>query len=141
MVIHATEETPFGQMARQMSRLMDQLQKGFMSYRTGETWAPSVNVYENESAYVVCVDLAGVEKDKIDLQVSDGQLRLKGARPVPAHPEAPEAASRQGRWRVHLMEIDNGSFCRAVDLPADVAADRISASYCDGLLWIDIPKK
>jgi HSP20 family molecular chaperone IbpA len=39
------------------------------------------------------------------------------------------------------MEIDHGSFCREVELPHDVARDRISAVYRDGLLWIELPKK
>lgn len=134
----ATEQ-PFGHLARQMNKLVDQLHKGFFSFCPAEAWTPAVNVYENDVAYLVCVDLAGVEKEKIDVTVIDGQLRLRGARSVPVLPEQHrEDASH--RLRVHLMEIDHGPFSREVDLPNDVDRDRISASYRNGLLWIELPK-
>ena len=39
------------------------------------------------------------------------------------------------------MEIDHGSFCREVELPNDVANDKIIATHRNGLLWIELPKK
>ena len=44
------------------------------------------------------------------------------------------------RVRIHLMEIDHGSFCREVELPEDVDRDRIAANYRNGMLWIELPK-
>jgi HSP20 family protein len=48
---------------------------------------------------------------------------------------------KERRVRVHLMEIDHGSFVREVELPANVESDKISAKYRDGLLWVEVPKK
>jgi HSP20 family protein len=138
MPVQTLPESSFGNLARQMSRLSDQI-KGFYGYCPGETWMPAVNLYENETDYVVCVDLAGIDKEKIDLSVVDNRLRIRGTRPVPSHPDLPEDA-RQGRWRVHLMEIDNGAFYREVELPPDIRRDRIKAAHRNGLLWIEIPK-
>jgi HSP20 family molecular chaperone IbpA len=42
---------------------------------------------------------------------------------------------------VHLMEIDHGTFCRTVDIPANVDATKISANYREGLLWVMLPKR
>jgi HSP20 family molecular chaperone IbpA len=42
--------------------------------------------------------------------------------------------------RVHLMEIDHGPFTREVELPPDADKAGISASYRNGMLWIEIPK-
>jgi HSP20 family protein len=120
---------------------VDQLQKGFFNFCPAETWTPTVNVYENEAAYLVCVDLSGVDKDKIDLSVSDNQLRLRGQRAVPSLPTAMAGEPRARRLRVHLMEIDHGPFCREVDLPHDVDRDKIVASYDNGMLWVQVPKK
>ena len=51
------------------------------------------------------------------------------------------ASEPQGkRPRVHLMEIDNGSFSREVELPPDILPDKIIATYRNGLLWVEIPK-
>ena len=134
----------FGSMARQMGKILDQLNKGFYSFYPNETWTPNVNLYESEDAYMVAVDLAGVEKDKIEIEVvQNRRLLIKGTRTVPMfvpQPAGSEQANRQ-RTRVHLMEIDHGGFARAVELPHDVATGRISADHRNGILWIEIPKR
>ena len=63
------------------------LHKGYYSFYPNETWTPSVNLYETDKAYVVCVDLAGVEKKKIDIEVVDQRLTIKGNRAVPVCPD------------------------------------------------------
>src|SRR5215212_4410837 len=132
---------PFGNMSPQMSKMLEQWQKGYYNFLPSETWQPNVNLYETEHDYQVCVDLAGVEKEKIDIVVVDQRLTIRGTRPVPPCPTPPCPDPETGRMRVHLMEIDHGAFSREVELPEDVIKDRISAKYIDGLLWIELPKK
>jgi HSP20 family protein len=84
---------------------------------------------------MVCVDLAGVDKEKIDVEVVEQRLTLKGNRAVPT------CAQNGQRPRLHLMEIDHGPFAREVELPQDVRQDKINAKYVDGMLWIELPKK
>jgi HSP20 family molecular chaperone IbpA len=143
MPLEIAGEENFGKMTRKLTTMMDQLQKGFFNFCSAETWQPTVNLYETEEAYVVCVDLAGVDKEKIDLMVADNQLRLRGARPMPTPlSAAPGEAEDVGkRVRVHLMEIDHGQFCREVDLPKDVDADKVTAAYRNGMLWVELRKK
>ncbi len=130
----------FRHVSPQMNKILEQMQKGYYNFLPSETWQPNVNLYENEQSYIVCVDLAGVDKDKIDLSVVDSHLILRGARPVPAC--TPDTQSPEpGKVKVHLMEIDHGSFAREVELPVDVHKERISARYVDGMLWIELPKK
>jgi len=143
-VTTANEPPPFGQIARQMNKIMEQAQKGYFAFSPNETWTPNVNMYESDDGYHVCVDLAGVDKEKIDLVVHDHRLSLKGARHVPSCEEIegdPESAAGPRRVRVHVMEIDHGSFCREVELPHDVQQDQIVAKYDNGVLWIHLPKK
>jgi len=45
------------------------------------------------------------------------------------------------RYRVHLMEIDHGKFSREVELPNDIHHEQINATYRNGMLWIELPKK
>ena len=141
MPIETATEPPFGHMKHQMSKLMDQMQKGFYAFSPSETWTPTVNLYENEGSYVVCVDLAGVVKEEIDLQINNQSLTLRGNRQVPCQPRDEMPESFQPKYRVHLMEIDHGQFVREVELPRDVQSDRISAVYRNGMLWIELPKK
>jgi HSP20 family molecular chaperone IbpA len=162
MPIENASEQPFSQVARPANKLMDQMQKGFYVY-SGETWTPNVNLYETAASYFVCVDLAGVDKQKIDLEVVDQRLKLRGTRAVPSYddanpehaggapeaggppeagapPGAAEAESAPRRVRIHLMEIDHGAFSREVELPLDVDKERITANYRSGMLWVEIPK-
>ena len=131
---------PFGNFNPQVSRMMEQLTKGYYGFLPSEVFTPNVNLYETESSYQVCVDLAGVDKDKIDIVVVDQRLTIRGNRPVPPCPEQ-SSEEHQVRMRVHLMEIDHGAFSREVELPHDVIKEGISAKYVDGLLWIELPKK
>ena len=141
MPAETATEPPFGHVKHQMSKLMDQMQKGFYTFSPGETWTPDVNLYENQTSYIVCVDLAGVVKEEIDLQVFKQSLTLRGSRQVPVHLSDGAAETNQPRHRVHLMEIDHGQFVREVELPHDAVSENISAVYRNGLLWIELPKK
>jgi HSP20 family protein len=168
VTLAASNEETFGGMARQMGKMLEQLNKGYYSFYPNETWTPNVNLYETEHSYQVCVDLAGVEKEKIDIEVHQQRLTLKGHRTVPTAILNDEKAvstsaggatgtrprggnhgsgggggeeSQARRIKVHLMEIDHGAFARVVELPHDVAEDKISAEYRNGMLWIELPKK
>jgi HSP20 family protein len=144
MPIETASEPNFGSVQRQMQRLMEQMQKNFFNFCPSETWTPNVNLYESDTAYLVCVDLSGVDKEKISVLVADQKLTLRGTRVVPTPPlddGMEQAESHAPRLRVHVMEIDHGPFCREVELPADVVHERISASHLNGLLWIELPKK
>ena len=132
-------ERPFRGPQTPQSKMLELQSKGYYSFFPNENWTPNVNLYETDVAYLVCVDLAGVEKAKIDIELIDGRLRLRGKRAVPMSNESGEAPHT--RVRMHLMEIDHGPFSRDVELPEDVHRERITARYQDGLLWIDLPKK
>jgi HSP20 family protein len=133
-------DPPFSNLGRPASKVIDKLSQGYSNFYAGEAWTPNVNLYETDDAYVVCVDLAGVLKEKIDVEVVDNQLNLKGHRPVPTDFD-PQCVEGKGKCKVHLMEIDHGGFSRQVELPQDVAKEKITATYRNGLLWIELPKK
>lgn len=139
MKIDTAAEQPFKQVSRQMNKLLDQMQKGYYNFLPSETWTPNVNLYECDACYLVCVDLAGVDKAKIELTLNDHVLQLKGSRAVPAPEEYNEEAQNR-RIKVHLMEIDHGAFCREVELPKNVLRENITANYRNGMLWIEVPK-
>ena len=125
----------------QVAKMMEQMTRGFYGFLPSEVWAPNVNLYETDNDYRVCVDLAGVDKDKIDITVIDQRLTIRGTRQVPQCPAPPCPTEENTRMRVHVMEIDHGAFSRDVELPHDVVKENIAARYVDGLLWIELPKK
>ena len=93
------------------------------------------------------MDLAGVVKEEIDVQVVNGVLTLRGTRAVPTPgvdtmcSDSAAEGTPAPRYRVHLMEIDHGRFSREVELPLDIMHDQINATYRNGMLWIELPKR
>jgi HSP20 family protein len=99
-------------------------------------WQPAINAFRCETAIRICVDLAGIEKSKIDLTVEPRQVIIRGTR------EVPEPSHGDGRaLQLLALEIDYGPFEREVPLPAEVDVDRASAEQENGLLWIYLPLK
>ncbi|MFT3788093.1 MAG: Hsp20/alpha crystallin family protein [Tepidisphaeraceae bacterium] len=142
MPVDTAQDVPFGHMAREMSRMLDRMSKNYSNFFPGEAWHPNVNLYETEGAYMVCVDLAGVDKDTIDLHVVEHRLVLRGRREVPCCSEdIQNENSGRAKAKIHLMEIDHGPFVREVELPANVQDDKINAAYRHGLLWVELPKR
>jgi HSP20 family protein len=148
MSIATATEEPFANLTQRMRTMRDPRSPGYYGFCPTEAWAPSVNLYETENAYQVCVDLAGVDKDKINLVAQGNRLMISGTRHSPRHQpmagsaqEGVEPQAGAQRTRVHLMEIDHGAFCREVELPNDVEHERIVAEHRNGLLWIELPKR
>src|SRR5437870_13810768 len=110
---------PFGNMSPQVLKMMEQLTKGYSNFLPSEVSTPNVNLYETDADYRICVDLAGVDKEKIDISWVEDRLIIRGHRPVPQCPSPPCPDPDQSRMRVHLMEIDHGAFAREVELPPD----------------------
>lgn len=106
----------------------------FTQFFGTHSWQPAINVYRFDGCMKVCADLAGVDKDTIDLRVEPGRLVLRGRRAMP-QPGAAEGKCVQ----VLTMEIDHGPFEREVLLPTDVEINEISARQENGLLWISLP--
>ena len=98
------------------------------------TWSPSLNAYRCPNGFAICVDLAGVSKDDIHVEVHARTLRLEGRREVPEPKEKGEEPVQ-----IVAMEIDSGRFAREIILPAEVQADAIRAEYREGFLWIYLP--
>ena len=99
-----------------------------------DTWCPAVNAYRCVKGFAICVDLAGVPKDEIHIEVHGRTLRIEGRREVP-EPKGKDEEPVQ----IVAMEIDAGRFAREVLLPSDVEGDAVRAEYKEGFLWVYLP--
>lgn len=97
---------------------------------TGKIFIPPGDVYETDKAFWICLDVAGVDKNDMEILLKDRVLFISGRRRL----KAPAGA------RVHQMEIDCGAFHKAFELPCAVKAEAVATRYEDGLLIIEIPK-
>jgi HSP20 family protein len=96
----------------------------------GCNWSPRADISEGDQDYEILVELPGVGKGGIELKVEDGVLILRGER------KALESEARKQR----RVERVHGRFERRFRLPKEVDADKIDASFADGLLVIRIAK-
>jgi HSP20 family protein len=92
---------------------------------------PKVDVIDRDTEIVVKAELPGVEKDNIDVSVSDNSVTIKGS-------TSHEKKEEKGNY--HRREISCGSFSRTVALPAEIDADKAKASFNDGILELTLPK-
>ena len=134
-------EGNFEHLADQMLAMLREVsgQKCFCSPGP-DRWQPRLNFYETSDRYLVCVELAGMRREEIDLSVLDGALYLRGTRKRPGIPAAPSETDTP-LVSVHVMEIDSGPFHRKLPVPSDSKVDEITARYKQGYLWIVLPRE
>ena len=125
----------FDRLTSDLRLMMDEMEgKHYFRSHAPDHWCPRLNVYETSEAYLVCVELAGMPREKIDVRADCGVLTIKGNRPRPPIPSDSDDVS------VQLMEIDSGRFHRQISVPSDVDVDGIKATYRSGYLWIMMPR-
>lgn len=98
-----------------------------------DVWVPHVNFYEKNDKYQIRIELPGIDKNKIEVYVdmSTHVLTIRGSRTCKEEEEAEIC---------HLRESALGPFSRRIHLPPDVQADKVKATYKEGVLNLEIPK-
>jgi HSP20 family protein len=94
-------------------------------------WTPLCDVLETPEAFVVVMELPGVEQDDVEIQVDGSEVVIRGERRLPG-PARPESYQR--------MERSYGAFSRRVLLTDDVDPARVTAQFQDGLLRLELPR-
>jgi len=101
----------------------------------GDVWRqafdPEIDVREEADRYVVQADLPGVKKEELDISVSGNLLTLKGER------KHENEIKEKGRY---YSERTFGAFSRTLELPSEIDANKVQATYKDGVLEIALPK-
>lgn len=121
-----------GDFQSELNRVFD----GFFG-RTGtvpggdRVWAPAVDMYETKDDLVVTAELPGVNEKEVQLSITGDVLSLRGERTL-NQDTSQENFHRGERWY--------GRFERHLSLPISVQADKVKATYRDGVLTITLPK-
>jgi HSP20 family protein len=134
---------PFTDLSR-MERDMERMFEDFFGRRMRPFWparwlpaggmeisAPAVDVYEEKDDLVVKAELPGMEKDNIEVNISDHFLTIKGEK------KKEEELKEKDYYRA---ERSYGSFLRTLELPTDIHAEKVKASFKNGVLEIRMPK-
>ena len=94
--------------------------------------APETDVVETEREIRVHVEMPGLKRDHIEVDVENNVLTIRG--------EKREERTEGKEGRYHLAERRYGTFARSFVLPRDVDPENIQAAFEDGVLTVRIPK-
>ncbi|MEV0057507.1 Hsp20/alpha crystallin family protein [Saccharopolyspora shandongensis] len=122
-------QEPFRELEELWDRMGQLFDPGWAMTRTGVAWQPMVDLEETENAYLFEVDLPGVARDDITVEVRGQELWITG--------ELKEK-ERTGVLRRKMRRT--GSFSFRGSLPGEVDADEIEANLMDGVLSVKVPK-
>ena len=116
-----------------LNRALDQ---AFNTALTGDSrvWVPAIDVVEQKDAYVLYVELPGVDASQVDISFEQNVLTIRGTK------RSTLEASNDGELRVYAAERVTGSFERSIRLPEFVDSDKIQAEFANGLLKVSVPK-
>ena len=95
-------------------------------------FAPAVDVAENDDEYIVSAELPGAKREDVTVELHDGVLTLRGEK---------KGERQEEKNQARYVERTFGSFSRSFTLPGNADAEKMAASFQDGVLTIRIPKR
>lgn len=141
---YAGNASPIAQLHEEMDRVFDSMFQnfGFRSHSShfpstgldsnSALLRPNVDVSSNDIAHTIKVEVPGVEQDDINIEIADGTLTISGEK---------KQESEEKNKHFYHMERSYGSFQRILSLPEDVDESAINASFKNGVLTINLPRK
>ncbi|HSR91295.1 MAG TPA: Hsp20/alpha crystallin family protein [Gemmatimonadales bacterium] len=94
-------------------------------------WLPAVDVFEDKESLKIVAELPGLKPEDVKITMENNTLTLRG--------EKKQVAEEKSE-RVHRYERSYGTFERAFSLPNTVDAEKVAASFENGVLTITLPK-
>jgi HSP20 family protein len=121
-----------------MNRLFDESYRGTRTagnadeWALGGSWAPAVDIYEQDGNIVMKAELPGVDPKAVDIRLENNTLTLRGERKL-------DKEVKEDNY--HRVERAYGTFSRSFTLPTVVDQGNIKAEYKDGVLKLTLPKR
>ena len=94
------------------------------------SWSPAIDVFEKDHVLVTRIDLPGMAKDDVKVEVTDGYLTIAGER---------KSEKEEKKDNEYRSERAYGSFYRAVPLPDGARFEDVRATFADGVLEVIVP--
>jgi len=130
MLYRTPLSTPVFSLRREIDRLFDDaFGQGGRSGQT--TWAPAVDVREDEKSLTFEFELPGLRPDQVEITADNGILTVRGQK-------QDQRSETEGRH--HIVERTYGTFSRSFQLPQGMNDDNIEAEFDNGVLTVRVPK-
>lgn len=94
-------------------------------------WAPSVDISETDTAYLIKGEIPGVKKEDVKVTIENGMLTIRG--------ERKQEKEEKGK-KFHRVECSYGSFMRSFQMPDDAGENKVTAEFKDGMLNVALAK-
>ena len=124
-------------MEREMDKMFDRMSSPFASFweperamGTTERGLPAIESHVEDGNLIVKADLPGIDPKEVSISVMGNQLTIEGER---------KHEKKEEKGDYFYREVAYGKFSRTMTLPAGVDADKVKASYKDGVLQITMP--
>jgi HSP20 family protein len=104
--------------------------RGLFATSEASAWTPRIDVFEKDKRMVTRVDLPGMKKEDVTVEVTDGHLTLSGER---------KRETEEKKGSVYRSEREYGSFYRSVPLPEGVTLEDVKATFANGVLEVSVP--
>ena len=114
-----------------LGRLFEDFERGWPALRQGLA-RPAMDISEDDAHFTVAIELPGVKKEDVTVEVVEGRLTVRGEK---------KSEREEKKERARFCERSFGAFSRSFRLPADADDSHVSAKYEDGVLTLEIPKK
>lgn len=121
-------------MRERMARLLSETQRSVADLHESmdaSAWRPDADVFEADGEVVILVDVAGVDRTSLSLEVDGNRMSLRGERRPPAGLDPARVVRQERRY---------GRFVRIFDVPLNVDVARIAAEQRNGVLSIRLPR-
>jgi HSP20 family protein len=118
---------------REIEELQQRVDRMFSGSRNGggqNSFAPTVDVHEDESGLEISLDLPGIAPDQIRLEAENNTITVEAER---------RYESKEGR-NAHRVERAYGNFVRTFNIPARYDLSKIEASQQHGTLTLRVPR-
>lgn len=122
----------FDQLNRELNNPLATMREDDDANVATANWAPSVDITENEQAFVLHADIPGVKPEDIEVSMENGVLTIKGER---------KTEDKTEKENFRRVERQYGMFYRRFTLPDTANAEKIEAHSEHGVLKVTIPKQ
>lgn len=141
----AGSDDPFVRMHETMDRLFDSFFNDAAGWGVNRAQAedggimnlvtPQLDIAETDTAYVLSIDLPGIDGKDIELSADEDMLTLRAER------KRQREQTDDSGVRFHRLERSVGRFERSLSLPVDADSENISAEFNNGVLEITVPRR
>ena len=108
-----------------------------LNIKKSSVWRPAIEVKQNDNNYKVKVQLPGIKKDNINIELDNDFMTITAE----THEEKEEKKEEEKNERYHTSEFRYGKYVRTISFDQPIKADDAKAKYKDGVLTITIPKQ